>query len=180
MVLFLLLWLDQRNDNDFFKSGGPTTGSGEVESLPAPIPADVAGEDGNASGLRVPAEATRTTAPAGEQPRLVEPLPPPPAPAAPAAPRAVADTDAVPINRPAPRYPAEALSRNIGGIVRVRATVAPDGSVERMEVAESSGNRFLDRAAMDAVRRWTFKPALRGGQPVSATVIVPLEFNPNG
>jgi protein TonB len=33
---------------------------------------------------------------------------------------------------------------------------------------------------MDAVRRWTFKPAVRGGQPVDADVIVPLEFNPGG
>jgi protein TonB len=86
----------------------------------------------------------------------------------------------IPVSRPAPRYPPEALRRSIGGTVRVRAVVAPDGSVERMEVAESSGNRFLDRAAMEAVRRWTFKPAVRGGQAVSAEVILPLEFNPNG
>ena len=38
----------------------------------------------------------------------------------------------------------------------------------------------LDRAAMEAVRRWTFRPATRNGQPVTATVIVPLEFNPGG
>ena len=39
-------------------------------------------------------------------------------------------------------------------------------------------NRYLDRAAMEAVRRWKFKPAVRGGQAVAAEVIVPLEFNP--
>ena len=37
---------------------------------------------------------------------------------------------------------------------------------------------YLDRAAMEAVRRWKFKPAVRGGQAVAAEVIVPLEFNP--
>ena len=62
--------------------------------------------------------------------------------------------------------------------MQVRAVIATDGSVERMEVAESSGNRYLDRAAMEAVRRWKFKPAVRGGQAVAAEVIVPLEFNP--
>ena len=182
LLLFLLLWLDQRSDNDFFKAGGPIAGtSGEIETLPAPVPADVASGDGNASGLGLP----RTEARPAEQPRIVDepPAPPPPTatPPSPAAPPAMADSDVpVPLSRPAPRYPREALSRNIGGTVRVRAMVAADGSVERMEVAESSGNRYLDRAAMDAVRRWTFKPAVRGGQPVDADVIVPLEFNPGG
>jgi protein TonB len=85
----------------------------------------------------------------------------------------------VAISQPPPSYPREAQRRGIGGTVRVQATVSSDGSVDRMEVAASSGNRYLDRAAMEAVRRWRFKPAMRNGQPVSATVVIPLEFNPN-
>ena len=69
---------------------------------------------------------------------------------------------------------------NIGGIVRVRVTVAADGSVDRLELAEGSGNRYLDRAAMEAVRRWRFQPATRNGQPISADVVVPISFNPSG
>lgn len=183
LLLFLLLWLDQRNDSDFFKAGGPTTGdTTDPGALPAPVPADLASsEDGNASGLRMPAEGTRPIAPASDQPRIIEPPAPPPAPPAPAAPQGMADLDApVPISRPAPRYPPQALRRNVGGSVRVLATVAPDGSVERLELAEGSGNRDLDRAAMEAVRRWTFRPATRNGQPVTATVVIPLEFNPGG
>ena len=57
-------------------------------------------------------------------------------------------------------------------------TVATDGSVERLELAQTSGNRDLDRAALEAVRRWRFKPATQGGQPVVADVIVPLDFAP--
>ena len=56
------------------------------------------------------------------------------------------------------------MRRGLGGSVRVQVTVAPDGSVERMDVAQSSGNRYLDRAAMDAVRRWRFNPAMRNGE----------------
>ena len=185
LLLFLLLWLDQRNDNDFFKAGGPATGAtGEVDTLPAPIPADVAGDNGTATGLGLPPRPDAASV--GEQPRIInEPIaPPPPAPpppTAPAAAPAIADSATpTPISRPAPRYPREALSRGIGGTVQVRAVVASDGSVERMEVATSSGNRYLDRAAMEAVRRWKFKPAVRGGQAVAAEVIVPLEFNPGG
>jgi TonB family protein len=86
----------------------------------------------------------------------------------------------VPVSRPPPRYPRDALRRNVGGMVRVKVTVATDGSVERLELAEGSGSRELDRAALEAVRRWTFRPAMRDGQAVTASIVVPLEFRPDG
>lgn len=182
LALFLLLWVDQRGDNDFFKASGPGAPAAEGDALPAPLPADVAGEDGNASGLRIPAPDARTVGTTDpDLPRIVEapaPQPVPTAPPPPAAPAYAEVDQPIAVVRPAPRYPQEALRRNIGGIVRVQAVVSPDGSVERLELASSSGNRHLDRAALEAVRRWRFTPAVRNGQPVSATVIVPLEFNP--
>ena len=69
-------------------------------------------------------------------------------------------------------------SRGFGGTVQVRVTVAADGSVDRLALAQTSGNRELDRAALEAVRRWRFQPATRDGQPVVAEVIVPLDFAP--
>ncbi len=183
LVLFLLLWMDQRNDKDFFKASGTGSPSAEGEALPAPLPSDVASDDagGNASGLRLPRQEAGQIAPAPEElPRIVEPAPPwetAPPPVQETRPD-IADSAPVPISRPAPRYPREALNRNIGGIVRVQVIVGADGSVDRMELAESSGDRFLDRAAMEAVRRWRFIPATRNGQPVTAPIIVPLEFNP--
>lgn len=186
LLLFLFLWLDQRNDTDFFKASGTGTSSGEDAGLPAPLPADVASDDPNASGLTLPPSGERSNTPASQLPRIIEPA----SPAAPsmlpsAAPSSNAPAMAgnsatpVPISQPPPNYPREALRRGVGGTVRVQATVSPDGSVDRMEVAESSGNRYLDRAAMEAVRRWHFKPAMRNGQPISATVTIPVEFNSN-
>ena len=183
LLLFLLLWLDQRNDTEFFKGGGPEAATGSADGLPAPLPADVANEDGNASGLRLPDTAQGKPLPATEQPRIINepPSPPPPvAPIAPSAPVARGSDTPVPISQPAPRYPPEALRRNAAGTVRVRVTVATDGSVDRLDVAESSGNRYLDRAAMEAVRRWRFQPAVREGQPAVADVVVPIVFNPGG
>ena len=185
LLLFLLLWLEQRNDTDFFRAGNPETAEGTTDALPAPLPADVASEDGNASGLRLPDAAQGKAAQANEQARIVdEPPPPPPAPVTPVAPSAPIAANGrdtpIPISQPAPRYPPEALRRDAGGTVRVRVTVATDGSVDRLEVAESSGNRYLDRAAMEAVRRWRFQPAVRDGQPVMADVVVPIVFNPGG
>lgn len=184
IVLFLMLWLDQRRDSDFFKASGPGAPASEADALPAPLPADVASEDGNASGLRIPAPEAR---PDGDTsmplPRIVEAPAPAPMPAPDITPTpvepALAEVDQpIAVIRPPPRYPQEALRRNIGGLVRVEVLVAPDGSVERMALASSSGDRFLDRAALEAVRRWRFQPAVRNGQPVAATVVVPLEFNP--
>lgn len=184
LLLFLLLWLDQRNDTDFFKGGAPETAAGNADILPAPLPADVANEDANASGLRLPETAQGKPLPEAERPRIIDepppPLPPPAAPVAPSAPVAAGSDAPVPTSQPAPRYPQEALRRNAGGTVRVRVTVATDGSVDRLDVAESSGNRYLDRAAMEAVRRWRFQPATRNGQPVVADVVVPIVFNPGG
>ena len=188
LLLFLFLWLDQRNDTDFFKVSGTGTTAGEVAGLPVPLPADVAtSNDQNASGLSLPPQDKRPSLPAGDQPRIIEPT----APVAPSLPASATpsgtspaiagnNTSPIPISRVAPAYPREALRRGVSGTVRVQATIAPDGSVERMELAQSSGDRYLDRAAMEAVRRWRFSPAMRNGQPVSAQVVIPVDFSPNG
>lgn len=50
------------------------------------------------------------------------------------------------------------------------------GSVESNAIEASSGSRNFDRAAMEATRCWTFQPATRKGQPITADVVVPIEF----
>lgn len=182
LALFLLLWLDQRNESDFYTPGAADPrAAAEGEPLPAPLPADVASVDDNASGLRLP-RADTLPAPGQEQPRLLEP-PPPPVVAPPPQPFPTAGpadrSTPIPLHQPAPVYPQEALRRNAGGTVRIEAVVGPDGRVERLDVVQGSGNRHLDRAASEAVRRWTFRPATRGGQPVSASVSVPISFDPS-
>ncbi|TCT24542.1 energy transducer TonB [Thermomonas haemolytica] len=190
LLLFLLVWLGSRQPNDFYKAGDTPANATPPEALPAPLPPDLADGDGNASGnvsgLRVDPNA--------------QAAPPPPAPARPAAPVANAATgnpataptapaatggnggsqaQPTPLSTPAPRYPPEALRMGIGGTVKVRVVVTPDGRVDRLELAETSGNRYLDRAALETVRRWTFRPAMRNGQPVQAEVVVPIQFDPN-
>ncbi len=186
LLLFLLLWLDQRNDTDFFKASAPGAQSSDDAGLPTPLPADVANDDQNASGLTLPPAGARPSASDSQLPHIIEPATPvaapmpPPATPYPSMPGMTGNSGTpTPVSRTPPNYPREALQRGVGGTVRVQATVSADGSVERMELAESSGNRFLDRAAMEAVRRWRFEPAMRNGQPVSATVTIPIEFNPN-
>ena len=49
------------------------------------------------------------------------------------------------------------------------------GNVLNVAVEKSSRNRDLDRAAMDAARKWRFNPAVKNGQPVRQ-VRVPVDF----
>jgi protein TonB len=178
LLLFLLLWLDQRDNNDFYRTGGvPLSTEGQqFEPLPAPLPATESGD--NASGMgdagpdQVQGEPPRMAA---EPPAPVTPVapPPPPAAAAPVADSAVPQ----PLSSPAPRYPREAQRRGETGTVLLRVHVGPDGKPYSVDLVQGSGSRALDRAASDAVRRWRFRPAMRNGEAVAGTVQVPITFN---
>ena len=45
-------------------------------------------------------------------------------------------------------------------------------------VEKSSRNRNLDRAAMDAARKWKFNPEMQNGVGVTSRVRVPVDFVP--
>ncbi|MGN6224732.1 energy transducer TonB [Pseudoxanthomonas sp.] len=79
---------------------------------------------------------------------------------------------------PSPQYPASALRAGIGGTVMVRAELDASGQPVDVDVIRRSGNRDLDRAAVQAVRKWRFEPAMRNGKGVASTVQVPVDFKP--
>lgn len=87
-------------------------------------------------------------------------------------------TDARPIagQNPAPDYPREALRRGVAGTVLLHVDVAADGTATNVDFAHRSGSAELDRAAMNAVRKWHFTPAKRNGKAVDSSVTVPVEF----
>jgi protein TonB len=80
------------------------------------------------------------------------------------------------LDNPAPHYPA--LSRRVGeqGRVVLRVLVSPRGTADEVQIFTSSGHPRLDEAARDAVRRWKFIPARRGGESVQAWVRIPIPF----
>jgi len=80
-------------------------------------------------------------------------------------------------SNPPPIYPALARRREQQGTVTVRVLVGADGSVERAEIADSSGFDTLDDAALETVRsRWRFVPARHDGLAVESWVLVPIRF----
>ncbi len=126
--------------------------------------------------LALPAAAQTHDAPAVTVPR---PEPAPPAPAQPAAPAPIVPPSfsAAYLENPPPAYPA--TSRRLGetGRVVLRVRVGTEGRADAVELATSSGFERLDRAALEAVKRWRFVPARQAGAPVAAWVRVPLSFN---
>lgn len=180
LAVFALVW--SNNGDDFYRAGpaAPTAGGPDYAPLPTPLPAG----ERDASGLvRSPVDEDGD----GDLPQLVveAPRPPPPPaapssrPPAPTAPIASA-TRPEPIagRTPAPRYPPQALRHGERGTVVVRAEIGPDGVPTAVSIVSGSGSRLLDRAALDAVRRWRFHPAVADGQPTVGSVTVPIEFNP--
>lgn len=79
---------------------------------------------------------------------------------------------------PAPPYPIDALREGRAGTVILEVLVGIDGKPIDVKVAQSSGQRDLDRIAVKHVlTKWRFEPALRNGQPVQAIGRVPITFN---
>jgi len=72
-------------------------------------------------------------------------------------------------SRVAPAYPELAKKMHIRGVVRIEATVRPNGSVKSTRVL--GGNPVLVDAAQDAVGRWKFEAG-----PAETTEIVQLAF----
>lgn len=75
-----------------------------------------------------------------------------------------------------PDYPAEARRRGEEGVVRLSLRIGPEGQVTAAEVESSSGFAALDRAAVEAARRWRFRPAMRAGMPVAASLSTAMHF----
>lgn len=79
-----------------------------------------------------------------------------------------ATSDAVLIKAVPPRYPIQAKRANQEGTVVVSYTIGADGNVSDVKVVSSQPRHIFDRDAMDAVERWKYKPAMRGGTPVES------------
>jgi protein TonB len=73
-------------------------------------------------------------------------------------------------------YTAAARAEGIEGKLKLRVVVGGDGSVTQVDVL-SSVSPELDAAAVAAVKRWRFKPAMACGKPVAGgTYVIARRF----
>ena len=83
-------------------------------------------------------------------------------------------------NNAPPPYPPMSASLGQQGVVDVVVSIAPNGTVARVEVEQSSGYPALDEAARAAVLRWRFRPGTRDGVPVASTIRTAVHFRLQG
>jgi TonB family protein len=79
-----------------------------------------------------------------------------------------------------PVYPAAAKQAGISGVVRLGVVIGKDGTVGPNIRVEKSAGRLLDEAAMDAVKRWVYRPTLLNGVPVEVATTVEVNFALSG
>jgi TonB family protein len=90
----------------------------------------------------------------------------------------VRDVDQRPqaLNNPSPRYTEEARKNKIQGVVLARVQIGPDGAVKKVTIVRGLPDG-LDEQAIQAAYQLRFKPAMKGGQPVTFLQTVQIEFN---
>jgi TonB family protein len=76
-----------------------------------------------------------------------------------------------------PHYPEEARKAHIQGNVILHAIIGTDGAIKNLELV--SGDPLLAKAAVEAVKKWRYRPTLLNGKPieVDTTVTITFQFN---
>jgi protein TonB len=83
----------------------------------------------------------------------------------------------VPGTRALPKYPDLARRAGLQGTVILLVVIEADGTVGEIEVIKNPDQRWgFDLAAIDAIKRWRYQPALMNGRPVAAYIQVMVEF----
>lgn len=76
-----------------------------------------------------------------------------------------------------PVYPEEERAAGVEGMVVIQTEVLSTGQVGTVEAKqEIQGHPAFTASALDAVRQFTFKPALKEGKPVTVKVMIPLRY----
>ena len=71
-----------------------------------------------------------------------------------------------------PSYPANTVA---GGTVVLKVTVGASGEIEDVSVLQDAMG--FTQQAIEAVRKWKFKPAMLDGKPVVASIPVAFSFS---
>jgi TonB family protein len=81
-----------------------------------------------------------------------------------------------PTYKPEPPYTPEAKKAHLSGPVVLWAVIDAKGRVVEAKEQSKPLGRGLDESALNTVRTWKFKPAMREGSPVPAKVTVEIYF----
>ncbi len=80
-------------------------------------------------------------------------------------------------DNPRPDYPRSAREAGWEGTVMLRVEVLDNGAAGAVAIHRSCGHEVLDQAALLAVQKWKFTPAMDGAFPVRSVVYLPVQFD---
>jgi TonB family protein len=75
---------------------------------------------------------------------------------------------------PPPLYPTAAKQQGIQGTVLLKAVIGADGTVRELHVID--GHPLLAPAAIEAVKRWKYKPYYVKGKPTEVETTITVNF----
>ncbi|MEH0760526.1 energy transducer TonB [Vibrio sp. 16] len=75
-----------------------------------------------------------------------------------------------------PKYPRIAQKRGIEGVAKYEIWLDENGNQIKQVLISSSGATILDKAALDAIKKWKFSPHTVGGKTVAHRVEIPVRF----
>jgi protein TonB len=81
----------------------------------------------------------------------------------------------VPVRMVAPEYPSDLKNEGVAGVVVVACVIDVQGNVSDPAVQKSSNAEF-ERPALEAIKKWKFKPAKQDGSPIAKKVTIPIKF----
>ena len=68
----------------------------------------------------------------------------------------------------------EAAKKSLQGKVRIHLLISETGDVESADII--SGDPDLANAALEAMKKWKFKPYIHNGKPVKVNTKMPFDF----
>lgn len=93
----------------------------------------------------------------------------------------VADLEKKPeaVSQVAPAYPPELRKAKIEGLVTLVFILGEEGRVEEPRVENSTRQEF-EKPALEAIRKWRFRPGQKDGKPVRSYIRIPMRFRVSG
>ncbi len=82
------------------------------------------------------------------------------------------------LSQPTPVYPPIAKAAHVQGVVVLHAIISKQGTIEDLKVV--SGPPMLTTSALDAVRRWRYRPYLLNGEPTEVETTINVNFTFGG
>lgn len=74
-----------------------------------------------------------------------------------------------------PKYPREAREQGIQGDVLLQGTIDTNGNLVDLKVLQ--GDPILVKAAVDAVKKWKYRPFILKGEPVDVDTTIKIQFH---